>query len=83
MSGVRELLREKYPMVMQVQDLSDMLRITKQTLYNQMAKKDFPIPFQKFGKYYLFNTEHVADWLEEPNSPKIKNQITKDEDSLD
>ena len=40
MSGVRELLREKYQEVMQVQDLADMLRITRQTLYNQISKGD-------------------------------------------
>lgn len=68
MSGVRELLREKYQEVMQVQDLADMLRITRQTLYNQISKGDFPIPYGKIGKHYLFNTEHVADWLEKPGS---------------
>lgn len=68
MSGVRELLREKYQEVMKVEDLADMLRITKQTLYIQMAKGDFPIQYGKIGKHYLFNTEHVADWLEEPGS---------------
>lgn len=72
MSGVRDLLREKYQEVMKVEDLADMLRITKQTLYIQMSKGDFPIPYGKIGKHYLFNTEHVADWLEEPTEQSLQ-----------
>lgn len=79
MSGVRELLREKYPMVMKVEDLADMLRITKQTLYIQMAKGDFPIEYGKIGKHYLFNTEHVADWLEEPSTEHKHQSVNVEE----
>ena len=60
-----DLLKERYDFFMNVEELAELLRITKQTVYARLSRGDFPIPYAKLGKQYLFATQDVANFLSE------------------
>lgn len=71
-----DILRERYDDILTVTEVSELLRITPQTVYAHLARGDFPIPHGNVGKKYLFNITDVADFLTKGRESTIK----KDED---
>ena len=72
-----EILKERYDHVLTVSEIAELLRITPQTVYAQLARGDFPIPHGNIGKRYLFAITDVADFLTQGREATIK----KDEDA--
>jgi excisionase family DNA binding protein len=60
---MKEVLLQSYGPMMTVDELAELLRITRQTLYTNLNSPDFPIKYARLGKRYLFNTEHVSDYI--------------------
>ena len=58
-----EILRERYDDILTVTEVSELLRVTPQTVYAHLARGDFPIAYGKIGKRYLFNVTDVAQFL--------------------
>ena len=58
-----EILRERYDDILTVTEVSELLRITPQTVYAHLARGDFPIPHGNVGKRYLFTITDVANFL--------------------
>lgn len=50
-----------------VEELAPVLRITKWTLYDLMAKGDGP-PGRKVGRTWRFDPAGVRDWLRQPKA---------------
>tara|TARA_R110001592_G_scaffold212139_1_gene464383 strand:+ start:285 stop:518 length:234 start_codon:yes stop_codon:yes gene_type:complete len=57
------VLQEKYGPLMSVDEVAELLRVTRQTMYVNLQKPDFEIKFAKLGKKYLFATNDVADYI--------------------
>jgi len=60
---VVELLVEKYGPFMDLVDLAELLKIKKQSLYQQIYRGGLDIPHVKRGKKYLFPTQEVAKYF--------------------
>jgi len=60
-----EWLTNKYGPFMDMEELSEMLRLKKTTLYQQIYQGKLDIPHIKRGKKYLFPTSEVALYMEE------------------
>jgi len=58
------LLLEKYGPFMDLQELADLLRLKKTSLYQQIYLGQLDIPHIKRGKKYLFPTSETADFLQ-------------------
>ncbi len=58
-------LNEQYGPLMDLQDLANLLRLERSTLYQQMYQNRFNIPRIRNGKKYLFQTADVAEYLVE------------------
>jgi len=58
------LLLEKYGPFMDLQELADLLRLKKTSLYQQIYLGQLDIPHIKRGKKYLFPTLETADFLQ-------------------
>ena len=58
-----DLLVEKYGLFMDLVDLAELLKIKKQSLYQQIYREGLDIPHVKRGKKYLFPTQEVAKYL--------------------
>jgi len=55
-----EVLVKEYGPFMDLADLAELLKIKKQSLYQQIYRDGLDIPHVKRGKKYLFPTEEVA-----------------------
>ena len=58
------LLLDKYGPFMDLQELADLLRLKKTSLYQQIYVGQLDIPHIKRGKKYLFPTSETADFLQ-------------------
>ena len=58
------LLLEKYGPFMDLQELADLLRLKKTSLYQQIYLGQLDIPHIKRGKKYLFPTSETAEFLQ-------------------
>lgn len=58
------LLLEKYGPFMDLQELADLLRLKKTSLYQQIYLGQLDIPHIKRGKKYLFPTSETATFLQ-------------------
>tara|TARA_R100000541_G_scaffold43307_1_gene50595 strand:+ start:1986 stop:2189 length:204 start_codon:yes stop_codon:yes gene_type:complete len=58
------LLLDKYGPFMDLQELADLLRLKKTSLYQQIYLGQLDIPHIKRGKKYLFPTSETADFLQ-------------------
>ena len=61
---LREVLEKKYGPFMDVNELSELLKIKRQSMYQQIYHGRLVIPHAKLGKKYLFPTSEVADYLQ-------------------
>mgnify|MGYP002620714909 CR=1 FL=1 len=59
-----EWMLEKYGPFMDVSELAEVLKIQRNTLYNQLYADRVEIPYVKRGKKYLFPTLEVVQYLE-------------------
>lgn len=57
------ILLENYGPFMDLDDLAEMLKIKKQSLYQQIYRGQLDIPHVKRGKKYLFPTPEVAKYF--------------------
>lgn len=57
------MLEEKYGPFMTVEDLADLVKSNKQTIYNRLYNDTLGIPHWRMGKRYLFPTEGVASYI--------------------
>ena len=58
------LLLDKYGPFMDLQELADLLRLKKTSLYQQIYLGQLDIPHIKRGKKYLFPTSETAEFLQ-------------------
>ena len=59
-----ELLQNKYGPLMDLQELADLLRLKKTSVYQQIYLGQLDIPHIKRGKKYLFPTTETAEYLQ-------------------
>tara|TARA_B110001450_G_C17539740_1_gene448120 strand:- start:404 stop:607 length:204 start_codon:yes stop_codon:yes gene_type:complete len=59
------LLLEKYGPFMDLQELADLLRLKKTSVYQQIYLGQLDIPHIKRGKKYLFPTSETATFLQD------------------
>jgi len=60
---VEAILLEKYGPFMDLEELAVLLKIKKQSLYQQIYREGLDIPHVKRGKKYLFPTQEVAKYF--------------------
>ena len=60
---MEELLIERYGAFMDLEELAEVLRIKKQSVYQQIYRGQLDIPHIKRGKKYLFPTQEVARYF--------------------
>ena len=58
-----EALVAQYGFFMTVEELADLLKTNKQTVYNKLYDDSLGIPHWRNGKRYLFPTGGVADYI--------------------
>ena len=57
-------LVEKYGILMDMEDLADLLKIKRVSIYQQIYNGQLDIPHVKRGKKYLFPTHEIAVYLD-------------------
>jgi|TARA_B110000208_G_scaffold181041_1_gene231351 excisionase family DNA binding protein len=57
-------LVEKYGIFMDMEDLADLLKIKRESMYQQIYNGKLDIPHVKRGKKYLFPSNEVAVYLD-------------------
>ena len=57
-------LVEKYGILMDMEDLADLLKIKRESMYQQIYNGKLDIPHVKRGKKYLFPAHEVAVYLD-------------------
>lgn len=57
------MLEEKYGPFMTVEDLAELVKSNKQTIYNRLYNETLGIPHWRMGKRYLFPTEGVERYI--------------------
>lgn len=60
------------PEVLNIDELSDYLKIPKSTLYKFVRKGK--VPCQKVGRHWRFRKEAIDRWLEETRSDDTRNE---------
>lgn len=60
---MERLLIERYGPFMDLEELAEVLRIKKQSVYQQIYRGQLDIPHVKRGKKYLFPTQEVAKYF--------------------
>lgn len=60
---MRLSLEKKYGPFMTVEDLADLVKSNKQTIYNRLYNETLGIPHWRMGKRYLFPTEGVELYI--------------------
>ena len=63
-SILSEVHNEAYQHFLDSEELAKLLKISKKTLYSQIATGTLDIPYMKNGKKYLFPTTAVIDLCE-------------------
>jgi hypothetical protein len=61
---LEELLLDRYGVFMNMDDVADLMKIKKTSLYQQIYNGTFQLPHIKEGKKYLFPSHDVALYLE-------------------
>jgi excisionase family DNA binding protein len=54
---------------MTVEDLANLVKTNKQTIYNRLYNETLGIPHWRMGKRYLFPTEGVEIYINQSMSP--------------
>ena len=57
------ILLDKYGPFMDLEELADLLRIKKQSMYQQIYRGQLDVPHVRRGKKYLFPTQEVAKYF--------------------
>ena len=60
---MEDLLLQKYGLFMDLEDLAEVFKIKKQSVYQQIYRGELDIPHVKRGKKYLLPTQEVAKYL--------------------
>lgn len=63
MQSLDNLLQEKYGPFMDLTELSELLRLKKTSVYQQIHQGKLDIPHIKHGKKYLFPSSETAAYL--------------------
>ena len=63
------LLEEKYGPFMTVEDLANLVKTNKQTIYNRLYNETLGIPHWRMGKRSLSPTEGVEIYINKSMSP--------------
>lgn len=63
--GLKERLEEQYGPLMDLDELALLLKTKRRTLYQQIYRGTFEIPYVKNGKKVLFRTDQVIEWFED------------------
>lgn len=58
-------LIEKYGILMDLDDLADLLKIKRESIYQQINHGRFQLPHFRKGKKYLFESAAVAKYIED------------------
>lgn len=60
---IESILLERYGPFMDLEELADLLRIKKQSMYQQIYRGQMDVPHVRRGKKYLFPTQEVAKYF--------------------
>lgn len=60
---MKDILEDRYGIFMTVEDLAEVVRTNKQTIYNKLYNETLGIPHWRNGKRYLFPTQAVGDYI--------------------
>lgn len=60
---MESLLIDKYGPFMDLEELAGLLRIKKQSVYQQIYRGQLDVPHVRRGKKYLFPTQEVAKYF--------------------
>ena len=63
--ALQERLEEQYGPLMDLDELALLLKTKRRTLYQQIYRGTFEIPYVKNGKKVLFRTDQVVEWFED------------------
>jgi len=63
--NLREKLNDAYGPFMDLDELALLMKTKRRTLYQQIYRGTFEIPYVKNGKKVLFRTDQVVDWFED------------------
>ena len=63
-NNMSSVLIEKFGPLMDIDDLAVLLKIKRQSMYQNLYHGRIEIRHAKLGKKYLFQTEDVAEFLE-------------------
>ena len=62
------ILLERYGPFMDLEELAALMRIKKQSMYQQIYRGQLDVPHVRRGKKYLFPTQEVAKYFTEQMS---------------
>lgn len=57
-------------MIITIEELSEYLKISKETIYKMLQKKDSSIPSFKIGNQWRFQKSKIDSWLEDLSNLK-------------
>jgi excisionase family DNA binding protein len=61
---LEQQLLERYGVLMDLDDVAGLMKIKRQSLYQQIYRGEMNLPHIKEGKKYLFPSSSVAQYLE-------------------
>ena len=67
---IETILLERYGPFMDLEELADLMRIKKQSMYQQIYRGQLDVPHVRRGKKYLFPTQEVAKYFTSQLSPQ-------------
>ena len=75
---MKEEIQERYGPFMTVEDLADLVKVNKQTIYNSLYDESLGIPHWRMGRRYLFPTDgviaHIQMEMDKAGSlPEVQN----------
>ena len=65
MSSMEAMLVEQFGPFMDIDELASLLKIKRQSMYQNIYHGRLDIPHAKLGKKYLFPTSSVAEFLDD------------------
>ena len=71
---MQQHLESKYGLFMTVENLAELSKTHRQTIYNKLYKGTLDIPYWKMGRNYLFSTQAVAEHITQQSKDYEKEQ---------
>jgi len=63
--SIAAIMLDQYGPVMNLEEVATLLKLKKESMYQQLYNGKMDIPHARLGKRYLFQTEQVAQYIDE------------------